>query len=159
MIINDIAFGQLPFLVATNPANIALIEQKKQEVFVELQIPLKKSDTDVFDETKYNNQEKILIGYYTAYKIIQWQALKNISTTNADGLLGSIFVTKEKAAVVEIEYDLVNDSAYLNMKTADVLAGIREMICSLAQQLKISLLLCRAFCKKLQPVPVKYFPS
>jgi hypothetical protein len=157
--INEVAFGELPFLVATEPNNIARIEAKKTEVFVELQIPLKKSDTDVFDETKYNNQEKLLIGYYIAYQVIQTQALQNISTTNEDGQLGSVYTKKEKAAVVEIEYDMVKDYAYLSMKPNELLYALRKKICSLAKMLNVCLLLCSEFQKKHTTVPVRYFPD
>ncbi len=161
LVISDTIFDNLPFLDRINPITITAVDKAKVESFYVLQNALKKSDIEVIDETTYTNQQKLVVAYYTAYKLVEKQALLNIGGANGETPNGSVFVKKEKADVVEVEYDIAKsgDGAFLNLKTSDILAGLKLQLCSLSREMNISLLICKEFCVKAQPIPVMYFPD
>ena len=159
--ITETIFYNLPFLDRINSNTIDAVNKKKVETLYLLQNSLKKSDTDVLNETTYNPQQKLLVAYYTAYRLVEKKALENIGGVNEEAPSGNVFVTKEKADVVEVEYDITksSDGGLLNLNTSEILSGLKLQLCTLAREMNISLLICKEFCVKAQPVPIMYFPD
>jgi hypothetical protein len=158
IVITDTIFDNLPFLDRINSNTIDAVNKKKVETLYLLQNSLKKSDADVIDETTYSNQQKLLVAYYTAYRLVEKQALLNIGGVNGEAPVGNVFVTKEKADVVEVEYDIAksSDGGLLNLNTSEILSGLKLQLCSLAREMNLSLLICKDFCVKAQPVPIMF---
>lgn len=159
MIITDKIFAEMPFLVATNLLNVAMVNNAKENTFILLQNSLKKDDLQVFDETTYTNQESLLVVYYTSYNLIMQKVLENVGGIAGQTTVGNLFTKKKKADVLELEYDVVKAEygASLAMKTTDLLDSYKTKLCSVARALNVKLDICNTICTV--RTPPKFYPN
>lgn len=144
--INEMVAKELPYLNLLDANQLAKVDMTKFEVFYLLQNELNKTDLEVEVEASYNNKQRILIAYYTAYLLLQSKALE---TVTGDATAGTSpqnkILSKAKASSVESEFDIIKSSDGANFAlTADqIMSNLKEKLCTLANQMNISISFCQ----------------
>lgn len=144
------------------------VDEKIDNIIIEqyyyLQSFTKKSDTDVEDETKYSNMQKMLIAQLVSYYFVSDGALQNVAGSAGSAGTAGKRIKKGKADVVEAEFDYgkSTDGTFLGGTTESFAMKFGQKACEYAAILKYKLPLCvdLGFCKiKSNPMPFMVFPN
>jgi hypothetical protein len=155
MDINTLIKGDLPFLDLSNTTVLNKVDTAKWSSFYSLQPYLLKSDTEVEDETKYTNLEKILVAAYTAYQLLFTKAITTLAGDAETGeSSNNKLLTKAKADVVEAEFSPIKsaDGANISLTGEKLMANLKKKVCDTAMSLNIVLPLCED-CSVFTPQP------
>jgi len=143
--IKDIIQNRLPFVDFTDTTVDTRLDKIIMEIQYTLQKPLQKEDADVEDESKYSQQEIILIGVYSAYLGLFRKAIITVAgDSETSEQASSKTLKKAKADVVEAEFQVIkaSDGSTIQIDSEKLLALLKEEICDTAALLGISLVIC-----------------
>lgn len=142
---SEVVFSKVPWLDPNNATDIQSVDKNICFTRIELQKVLGKSDSDVQLEAAYNQQEKLLIGCYTSYKMVAAKARENVGgSTGGTSTGGNKILKKAKADVTEAEFTVPTkqQGGTLIDDIDGILAALKEETCSIASICGISLPIC-----------------
>jgi hypothetical protein len=135
IVINEVIRDAAPFL---SDADQPKIDRNKLQAlyFLDKYWPVKPANIE--DEASYDNLQRMLIGKYTALKLVEIRAIENASSNAGNNKV----VKRAKADVVETEFEYTKDGQLITLDTRTLISNLKEDICQTAQTLEMWLPMC-----------------
>lgn len=139
----DFVYQSLPFL--TRPDDDNLVNAYIDQARIELQCDLGKTDAQLFDETAYNYQEKMIVAFHTSCSLLLNEALKNTGGSGGVAPTGNKILSKAKADVTEAQWTIpkASDGNAVIVGVPGMIASFKNRMCNLAKSCDISLTACK----------------
>lgn len=142
----DFVFQLLPFLIPApaNPNDVILVEGYIMQSRIELQCDLGKTDEQVFVESEYNNQEKMIVALYTSCNLLVGEAIENVGGSQGGAPKQNKILSKAKADVTEAQWTIPKaaDGNAIILGVPGMCASFKKRMCSTAKSCGIKLTIC-----------------
>lgn len=148
--VKQIVYETLIFLEQSTEMD-GKIETQRVLICYQLQTQFEKDEDDVEVEASYTQQQNMLMAYLVAYNLMHTKAIQNIAGSQGGQAEASGALKSTQADVVKAEFFEVNGKNSLVLSAKETIDHINKLVCQLANQMGVSLLICDQCEPEIQP--------